>query len=39
MLEAVLIVRPLGLVEIIHVELPDERGEVIVLEESGQNCL
>jgi hypothetical protein len=39
MLEAVLIVRPLGLVEIVHVELPDERGEVVVLEKSGQNCL
>lgn len=38
MLEAVLVVRALGFVEVVHVQLPDEGGEVVVLEEARQDC-
>jgi hypothetical protein len=38
-LELVFIVGSLGLVKVVHVELPDERGEVIVLEEPGEDGL
>ncbi len=37
MFEAVLIVGAFGLVEVVHVQLSDERGEVVVFEEAGQN--
>lgn len=33
------IVRPLGLVEVVHIQLPDERREVVVLEESREDSL
>ena len=36
MFEAMFIVGPFGLMEVIHVELSDERREVIVFEESRQ---
>ena len=38
-LEAVLVVRSLCFVEVIHIQLSDERGEVVVLEKSRQNSL
>lgn len=37
MFEAVLVVRALGLVEVVHVQLSDERREIIVFEESREN--
>jgi len=39
MLEAVLIVRSLCLMEVVHVKLPDKRREVVVLEEARQDTL
>ena len=39
MLEGVLIVGSLSLVEVVHVQLPDKGGEVVVLEKPWQNRL
>lgn len=36
--EGVLVVAVPGLVEVVHVELPDEGGEVIVLEVAGEDA-
>jgi hypothetical protein len=38
-LKTMLIIRPLSLMEIVHIELPDERREVVMLKESGKDSL
>jgi hypothetical protein len=38
-LEAMFVVGSLGFMKVIHVQLSDKRGEIVVLEESRQNGL
>ena len=33
-LKTMLIVRPLSFMKVVHIKLPDERGEIVVLKES-----